>query len=148
MVLNSLLALLHAYIGVRLLAPFEPVAQVAGAALLVALFAMLPRGWWARERSSWRVMATWTATGFFSWLFVLTLLRDVALGVAGLGLDPATLAAWTRGSALAVMGLVPVITIVGYCMARGVAGVRRVDVGVEGLPDDLHGFTIAQITDL
>lgn len=149
MALNAFLALLHTYIGVRLLAPFEPAAQVAGAVFLVALFALLPRGWWLRgERSPWRVMATWTAAGFFSWLFVLTLLRDVALALAGIGLEPATLATWTRASALAVMGFVPLITFIGFLMARGVAGVRHVDVRVEALHDDLEGFTIAQVTDL
>jgi predicted MPP superfamily phosphohydrolase len=149
MTMNAFLALIHAYIGVRLLGPFEPAAQAAGAAFLVALFALLPRSWWLRgDRSVWRVMAAWTATGFFSWLFVLTLLRDVALGIASLGLEPAALGPWARGSSLAVMGLVPAITFVGFVMARGVAGVRSVDVFVEDLPDDLHGFTIAQVTDL
>src|SRR6187402_1529897 len=117
MVLTALLALLHAYIGVRLLAPFEPVAQAAGVAFLLALLALLPSGWWVRgNRAPWRVMLPWIAAGFFSWLFVLTLLRDVVLGIAGMALDPAAVAHWTRGSALAVFGLVPAITLVGFLM--------------------------------
>jgi predicted MPP superfamily phosphohydrolase len=149
MVLTATLALLHAYVGLRLLAPFEPAAQAAGVLALLALFALLPRGWWSRgNRAPWRVMLPWIATGFFSWLFVLTLLRDVALGIAGMALDPAALAPWTRGSALAVMALVPAITFVGFLMARQVAAVRHVEIRVEGLHADLHGFTIAQITDV
>jgi predicted MPP superfamily phosphohydrolase len=149
MVLNALLALLHAYIGLSLLAPFEPTIQVAGVIFLAGLFALMPRGWWARgDRAPWRVMLTWIATGFFSWLFVLTLLRDVALAVARIALDPATAAAWTHGSAIAVIALVPAITVAGFLMARRVAAVRHVEVRVDGLHADLQGFTIAQITDV
>ena len=46
------------------------------------------------------------------------------------------------------MGLAPAITFVGFLMARGVAGVRDVDIFVKDLPGDLQGFTIAQVTDL
>src|SRR5687767_6543837 len=149
MALTAILALLHVYIGVRLLAPFEPAGQAAGVAFLVALFVLLPRGWWARgDRAPWRVMLPWIATGFFSWLFVLTLLRDVGLAIASPWLDPAAFATLMSGSALAVIALVPAITLVGFLMARGVAAVRHVEVRVDGLHEDLHGFTIAQITDV
>ena len=120
--LYLILAALHAYIGVRLLAPFEPYVQVAGVAFLAALFAVLPRGWWIRSDAPlWRVMTPWVATGFFSWLLVLTLARDLGLAAAFLVLDPAALASWSRLSALVVLALTPAITAAGFLMARRVA---------------------------
>ena len=147
--LDWILAALLAFVGLRLLAPFGPAGQAAGAAGLVLLFALMPRSWWIREgRSVWRVMVPWIATGFFSWLLVLTLARDVVLLAALAFLAPGEMAAWTRTSALAVMALTPAITVVGFLMARAVAAVRHVDVRVDGLPEALEGFTIAQITDV
>ena len=147
--LYLILAALHAYIGIRLLAPFEPYVQVAGVAFLAALFAVLPRGWWIRSDAPlWRVMTPWVATGFFSWLLVLTLARDLGLAAAFIVLDPAALASWSRLSALAVLALTPAITAAGFLMARRVAAVRHVEVRVEGLAEGLNGFTIAQITDI
>ena len=147
--LDAILALLFAYIGVRLLSPFPPLALWLGAPALVALFLLLPRSWWIRDDGrAWKVMLPWLATGFFSWLLVLTLVRDVGLLAAGFRLDPAAHAEWTRGSALAVLGATPVITFAGFLMARRVAAVKDVDVRVENLPAALEGFTIAQITDV
>jgi len=146
--LDWILAALHAYIGVRLLAPFPLAVQLAGIAALALLFALMPRSWWVREgRSAWRAMVPWIATGFFSWLLVLTLARDASL-FAALLFAPSAFAAWERLSAIAALMLTPLITLVGFFMARRVAAVRHVDVRVEGLPEALHGFTIAQITDI
>ena len=146
--LDWILAALLAYAGVRLLSPFGLEARVAGSAAIIALFALLPRSWWIREGASvWRAMVPWIATGFFSWLLVLTLARDVSLLAVWIA-APAELAGWARISALAVIALTPAITLVGFLMARRVAAVRHVDVRVENLPEGLHGFTIAQLTDI
>ena len=137
-----LLALLHGYIGVRLLLPFGLLSQLAGAAALALCFWLMPKGWRSRERGgAWAVLAPWIAMGFFSWLLVLTLLRDATL------LFHAT-PEWARLSAIGVMALVPAITLVGFFMARRVAPVTDVEIPVEGLAHALHGFTIAQISDL
>ena len=147
--LDWILAGLLAFIGVRLLSPFGPGGQAAGAAALAVLFALMPRSWWIREgRSPWRVMIPWVATGFFSWLLVLTLGRDLSLLAASSFLGDRGLVEWTRDSAIAIFALTPAITVVGFLMARAVAAVRHVDVRVEGLPEGLEGFTIAQITDI
>jgi predicted MPP superfamily phosphohydrolase len=146
---DAVLALLFAYIGVRLLAPLPPAAQWAGAAGLAALFFLLPRSWWVRDDGQlWKAMLPWLATGFFSWLLVLTFARDLFLAIAGFWLDAAASEEWTRLSALAVVALTPAITAAGFFMARRVAAVKHVEVRVENLPDPLHGFTIAQITDV
>jgi predicted MPP superfamily phosphohydrolase len=144
-----ILALLHAYIGLRLLAPFGPAVQLAGVAVLVSGFALLPKGFRLPRRLGPRGrLVRWAAMGAFSWLLVLTLLRDVALAAGALALDPAAQQAWVRGSALGVMLLTAAITVIGYFMARRVAPVVRVEVPVAGLPVALHGFTIAQVSDI
>ena len=145
-----LLALLHVYIGLRLLAPFELPAQVVGTAVLGACFWWLPKGWESRKRrgNKWSVLMPWLTMGFFSWLLVLTLARDVTLLVTAVALSPDVHAAWVRISAIAVVALVPAITLAGYFMARRVAAVMEVDVPLTGLPPELEGFTIAQISDI
>ena len=73
------LALLHGYIGVRLLAPFGAVIQVLGAGLLAMCLWLLPNGFRTRgDRGAWSVLLPSSPIGFFSWLLVLTLVRDWA----------------------------------------------------------------------
>src|SRR5688572_22986672 len=145
----AVLGLVHAYIGLRLLAPFGPVLQVAGAAVLCITFALMPKGFRSREDgSAWAVLAPWVAMGFFSWLLVLTLLRDAALLVSWLAFSPANHAYWTVASAIGVMWVTPAITAAGFFLARRVAPVVEVEIAVDGLHAALEGFTIAQISDL
>ena len=144
-----LLGLLHAYIGMRLLLPFDLSVRLAGAALLTACFWLLPKGWESRKQGGrWAVLLPWITMGFFSWLLVLTVLRDATLLAAALALPAALQHEWSRISAAAVMALSPLITVCGYFMARRVARVVEVEVRVRGLPQALSGFTIAQISDI
>jgi len=131
--------LLHVYVGLRLLPPLEPWAQAAGFALIAASLWLVPKGWWVPKASPRKVMARWVALGFFSWLFVLTVVRDIALFFMHGGVAE---------SALAVLAATPLITAIGFLMARRVARVVEVDVPVEKLPASLEGFTIAQISDV
>jgi len=132
-------ALLHLYVGARLLPALEPRAQALGLAMLAASFWLVPKGWRIARSSARKVMALWIAMGFFSWLFVLTAARDVMLAFTD---------RWVVESALAVLVATPLITLIGYCMARRVARVVEVQVPVDRLPESLHGFTIAQISDV
>src|SRR5437870_6568563 len=144
-----LLALLHAYIGVRLLLSFGAVAQLAGGAVLAVCFWLLPKGFRIRDdRGPWAVMLPWLTMGFFSYLLVLTILRDVSLIASALALSPQEHESWIRISAIGVMALTPAITLVGFFMARRVAPVVNVSVPLAGLPKGLEGFTIAQISDI
>src|SRR5438132_243855 len=93
-------------------------------------------------------MLPWLAMGFFSYLLVLTILRDVSLIASVLALSPQAHESWIRISATAVMALTPAITLVGFFMARRVAPVVDVKVPLAGLPKELEGFTIAQISDI
>ena len=143
------LALLHAYIGVRLLAPFDALTQVLGAAMLGVCFWLLPKGFGNRKtRSPRAVLLQWLTAGFFSSLLVLTVLRDLGLVLSALALSPPAHELWVRISALAVIALTPLITLVGFFMARRVAPVVNIDLPLSRLPAGLEGFTIAQISDL
>ena len=143
------LAVLHAYIGWRLLAGFPAGVQACGILILAACLWLLPKGFRvARDVGSREMLLRWLTMGFFSWLLVLTVLRDVSLGATALALPPAVLATWARASAIGVMVLTPLVTAVGYFMARRVASVVRVDVPLRDLPAALRGFTIAQISDI
>jgi uncharacterized protein len=148
-----LLALLHAYIGWRILPDLPAPASVRLLAglWLAASLALIPAGLLTRairrqplaDRLAW---AGLLALGLFSSLLVLTLLRDVALLAASLaGVQSAALAG---RSATAVPLVAAVVTLVGLFNARRTAAVVDVDVPISDLPDALHGFTIAQISDI
>ena len=151
---------LHALIGWSLAADLSAFAAGApGAlwALLVLSALLLPAGFVLRRQAR----ATWaralhalgfTFMGLFSSLFVLALLRELALLPAGLVhlVWPQTLdlAAWRSHSALVTVLLALAATAWGYLNARRTASVVRIDIPVAGLPDALHGFSMAQISDI
>jgi predicted MPP superfamily phosphohydrolase len=148
-----LLALLHLYIGWRLIPAMRlatsgaavGIVLLAGSALLVAtgLFAS------SLKRFRWAEQLTWAgllAMGFFSSLLVLTVLRDVALLVM------AATGAGTAGIEGATAILVPLlalaVTLVGLVNARRVAQVVEVEVPIAGLPAAFDGYSIVQISDI
>ncbi|MFS2218484.1 metallophosphoesterase [Telluria sp. Tellsp104] len=149
----AILLLLHAYIGLRLLPALDAgvIGTLAGAVLLAVSAALVRIGLVAPSlrRTRWTEPLTWAgllAMGLFSSLFVLTLLRDlllVALALGGAG-GPG----FTHDSAVAVPLLALAITCIGFVNARRVARVVKVEVPIDGLPEDLHGYSIAQISDI
>src|SRR5687768_95511 len=158
--LYSLVILLHAFIGWRLL-PEVAAFGIHWAGLLgvwLALSAwLMPQALIARRKqhrtlSDALVWAGSIAMGSFSSLFVLTVLREMGLLAAGMAdlfrpglFSMGELQSW---SAIAVPLLAGVLTAVGFFNARRNAVVRSVDVSIAGLPNALHGFTIAQISDI
>jgi predicted MPP superfamily phosphohydrolase len=155
----GLSALLHGYIGLRLL-PGLAAWPGAGFLLLggLALSALvMPLGLMARRvaRPALADLLSWAGLlcmGLFSSLLVLTLLRDVALGGLWLAelLAPGALplAQWRTVSAQAVPLLAGLATLLGFLNARRTAAVVRVNVPIKGLPPAWHGFTVAQISDI
>lgn len=152
-------ALLHLYVGWRILPALGawPVAQALLGLVLVASTVLLPLGLMARRhvRGPWADRLAWAGLvgmGLFSSLFVLTVLRDVALLLAVIvfAWRPAALpvAALTTWTAVAVPLLAALATAIGFWNARRTAAVVRVDVPIARLPAALHGFTVAQITDV
>jgi predicted MPP superfamily phosphohydrolase len=151
--LLAILVLVHLYIGLRLLPGMD--AGVPGlllGTLLLTLSAVLVRiGLVAPSlrRSRWSEPLSWAgllAMGFFSSLLVLTVVRDLlmlVLTLAGAG-GPG----FIRNSAYAVPLLALAVTTVGFVNARRVARIKRVDVPIAGLPRELDGYAIAQISDI
>ncbi|HEY7986535.1 MAG TPA: hypothetical protein VIE17_06410, partial [Methylophilaceae bacterium] len=136
-----ILALLHFYIGWRLLPAlsYGTGGIVVGVLLLCISTLLLPMGILARfmelrqtvaDRLSW---ASGLAMGLFSSVLVLTLLRDVLLLIAG---SP-SLAAST---AQLVVPLALTVTLIGFMNARRLARVVTVDIPLAGLPAALVGF--------
>lgn len=149
----SLLILLHVFIGVSLLPPMQLGAGgvAIGVLLLMLSAALVPLGMHApsHKRGRWPEPLTWAALiamGFFSSLLVLTILRDAVVFVLGLlGVGGAQVA---RDSAGAVPLAALLVTLVGFVNARRIARVVKVDVPIEGLPPELDGYSIAQISDI
>lgn len=150
-------ALLHFYVGLRVVPALPTAAAMVVAVGLVGSALLTPMGLMARRvlrpALVQRVeVAGLVCMGLFSSLLVLTLLRDLlllaALVVAWLQPQAVDLAALTRWTGLAVPLLGLAGTAIGFFNARRTAPVVRVDVPIDGLPPALAGFTIAQVSDV
>lgn len=158
LVATSLLGLLHLYLGLRLLPDLSTDAfvQAWGWGVLALSTLLQPLGLMTRALRSARLRdalswAAMLAMGLFSSLFVFTVLRDLlwllltALEAIGLLNLPA---AFGPDSALLVLGVTLAISALGLLNARRLAQVVEVKVPLAGLPPALHGFRIAQISDI
>jgi predicted MPP superfamily phosphohydrolase len=161
MPLSIISLLTHAYIGWRLIPALTGlVGWQIGVSLLLMTSAIClevgSRHWRTRRRQHGdgdpALAAAFVALGFVSSLLVLTLLRDFALigaWIAGhVGVDLSIISAMALWSALAVPSLAALMTGWGLINARRTARVVTVDVPIADLPAPLHGFTIAQISDI
>jgi uncharacterized protein len=138
--------LLHVYAGVRLLGHAElaagPLALAWG---VLALLALAPFGVlfaMRAERLPLPAAVHWigfTGIGLSSLLIVLVLAADL-LVVRSWGLDARTVSAGILGGAV-------LLTALGTWGARR-PRVVRVTVPIAGLPEDLEGFRIVQLSDL
>jgi predicted MPP superfamily phosphohydrolase len=152
-------ALLHAYVGWRLIP-----ALVAWPALAIALAILLPvsailiplamraRRMRSRALAEAIVWAGMLCAGLFSSLFVLTLVRDFMLLAVAIvnAMVPGAIPArdFLVDSAVVVAAAAVLMSMLGFVNARRTAAVVKVDVPIAGLPAALHGFTIAQISDI
>ena len=146
LIVASLWALLHLYVGQRLLAqtPLAPVGRLFGwvgvLLLVVAPFVALFAGRSERLPAKRSLeVAGFTALGLSSLLIVFALAGDVLQLRAWLG---------AGGSSAVVLGGAVAVLLIGLWRARRPAMVRVVDVPITGLPSDLQGFRIAQLSDL
>ncbi len=159
LIATSVIGLLHAYIGMRLLSPLDwPRLAVWLSWFVLALSALLqPLAFMARAglHSAWRDVLSWvamTVMGVFSTMLVLTLLRDVLL-LAASGLQATYLLsvdkhALEQQSAMLVLLATLTISILGFISARRTARVVHISVPLKTLPTALHGFKIVQLTDI
>jgi predicted MPP superfamily phosphohydrolase len=159
--LTLLVTLLHVYIGLRLLPALASLTSawplLLAALLLSAATMPLPfigaRGGAGRPALAhgWKWLGL-LSMGWFSSIFVLTLVRDAGLLLAwalalvgGGSIDSPGAQSW---SAAAVALLATLVTLIGFFNARRTASVVRVDVPIRDLPAGLEGFTIAQLSDI
>lgn len=150
-------AVLHFYIGARLVPELAAPWSIAFAMLLVASALLVPMGMLARRfigspRADRVAITGLFFLGLFSSLLVGTFLRDVALVVAAL-LALASPGLFQFASLEQVSaGIVPLAALfasaVGLWNARRIARVVNVDVPIAGLPAALHGFSIVQLSDV
>jgi len=151
----TLLAFLHVYIGIRILGdlPLGAVGVALGIAALAVSWLSIPLGFVSRRLASRKLAErlSWLgslAMGLFSSLFVLTLLRDIVLAVSAVTLPGPALATTKVASAAAVPWLALFASLIGFWNARRRARIVDVEVPLANLPEALHGFTIAQISDI
>jgi uncharacterized protein len=146
---------LPGYIGWRLLSGLSvgPVGIVAGILVLIGCCLLIPYSMQTRslrnrkfaDRLAWVGL---TAMGFFSTLFVLTLVRDLVLLGAHWFLSPGQAHALTSASAQATLWVTLFVTVAGMFLARRRPGVIEVSIPIANLPAGLDGFSIAQISDV
>jgi predicted MPP superfamily phosphohydrolase len=134
------------YLGLRLLPGLAQSAWgiIIGAAILIGACVLVPRSVSRRDRSAWVGLI---AIGFFSTLFVITLLRDVVLLCARIVFGAGAYDALVRPSAVGTLVLTALFTLVGFLVSRRPRLVN-VDIPIERLPPSLQGFAIAQISDV
>ena len=144
--ITTVWTLLHVYVGERLLAQERlPAAWwvlgwigilVLATGPVLAFWAGRSEGLPARRMIE---VAGFTAMGLSSLLIVFALVGDALRARAWLG---------ASGFPLAVLGCALAVLVAGLWVARRPAAVRVVDVPITGLPTDLEGFRIVQLSDL
>lgn len=154
LIATALLGLVSAYVGVRLLPalPLGSTGRALGIVVLCLPVVFAAAGTLARYFSRPRlarlaISAGSLMLGWVSSLLVLTLVREIALAL-GLLLPAGAAASLSAWSALCVVLLAALATIVGYWAAMRPPRVLEVSIPLEDLPADLRGFTIVQISDL
>lgn len=141
---------LHSLLAWRLLPALAhwPVVQLALGLVLLSSALLLPMSFYARRLRQGPLSDRLATLGFlfmgwFSSMAVLTLLREV-----GLLLDLTNHAEWPADTAWGVFLGATAFTLIGLVNVLRTAKVVRVDVPIASLPPALHGFTIAQISDI
>jgi uncharacterized protein len=143
------------YVGWRLLsaASLGSSAMLVDMALWIACCALIPLSLRARgmRNQKWADRLTWagmTALGLFSSLLVLTVLRDFVLLAAHLAMSGQRAQSLILPSAQWTLLIAIFVTVVGLIIARRSPAVIDVRIPVLNLPRALHGFSIAQISDV
>ena len=151
LVVSAILLAGYAYVAARLTS--TALARAALAAPVVMVW-VLPVVYWFGDRDrrgrvhEWVQALSFLCMAWLSFVFVLTLGRDVLL-LATAALPPLATVhtlldegrAWVPVAALVAVGI-------GALFALGGPYVRRVEIPVEGLAQDLDGLRIVQISDL
>jgi hypothetical protein len=143
------------YVGWRLLsaAPLSTAEIIAGTVGWMACCAIIPFSVRTRgmRNQKWADRLSWvglTILGFFSSLSVLTLLREIVLLGARLWLSGEQARAWLLPTAEGTVLLAIFMTVAGLIIARRRPALVDINIPIADLPHALHGFSIAQISDV
>ena len=146
---------LPVYLGCRLLPALSigPLGVCVGIALLLLCCAVLPLSMRNHRIRNPRMesLLAWVGVlsmGIFSSLIVFTLLRDLVLLGARFLLPAQRASSLVVPSALWVLAFTAFVTVAGLVIARRRPRIVQVDIPVNDLPEALHGFSIAQISDV
>ena len=152
LVVSAILLSGYVYIALRLTAT-APV-RIALAAPFVMVWTLPVVYWFGNRdrrgrRHEWLQALSFLCMGWLSFLFVLTVGRDILL-LATAALPPLAALHTLLDEAGAVCAPVGALAAVGIGALTAFGGpyVRRIDIPVEGLPPDLDGLRIVQISDL
>lgn len=151
-----IVSLLHYYIGVRILwaLPIGDIGHVLGGLALVVSAVAIPTAMLSRflTKQQWLADAlAWiglTAMGLFSSLLVLTLMRDLIFAIGYRSIPEFDADVFLLYSAIMVVALSLLATLVGFINVRRIPAVIKVDIPIKRLPTALQGFLIAQISDI
>jgi uncharacterized protein len=146
---------LPGYIGWRLLPALSigPLGVCVGIALLILCCIVIPLAVRNRSIRSPRLsdVLAWIgliSMGFFSSLFVFTVLRELVLLGARVLLSAQQAASLVTPTAWWTLAITGFVTLAGLVVARSRPRIVHVDIPVTDLPEALHGFSIAQISDV
>ena len=158
---SMVLLILYSYVGWRLILPLD-ISTIYRYLLgiLLVLFYCLPLltiiFYFNKVETQWTRIIAWlgyTGLGTVSLLFFIQLGVDIISGLSSLigknhKFDPYR-RAFLGLSAKGVVGALGVIgTIWGLYNAVKTPIIKKVEISIEGLPESLQGFRMAQITDL
>ena len=172
LIVISILILAHTYIGLRIIAPTK-IRTVWKAVLWSILMLLMPLApvYVVLRRygpgSPWSDVLAWIAylsLGFFGFLVVFLIIRDMIfltvwlygavkkLAVPASESDrpiaPERRSFLIHSTNLGILGMSGAVSLRGFFNTRHGPHVKNVAVPIHGLPDDLHGFRIVQISDI
>lgn len=159
---------LNAFVAWRLIHPLRLEGQkragawILGAAVTVLPMAALVDGRGAGHGGIALQFAGWTMLGFGSIVVLFSLIRDVVLfatrianwtrwrlaGADPAPVDPERRAFMTNAVNMGIVGGASMITGVGTVGIHSTPEIVEIEVPIAGLPEDLDGFRIAQLTDI
>jgi hypothetical protein len=149
---SAILVLGYAYIATRLTSTAPARAALAAPFIMVWI---LPAMYWTGDRDrpgrvhEWVQALSYLCMGWLSFLLVFTVGRDVLLLLTAALPTPATAHAllYDSGARWVPLAALAAVAVGALAALRG-PHIRRVDIPVEGLAPELHGFRIVQISDL
>ena len=155
----AIMLLAHLYVGQRLALVWpDSTWRLVSLVLITFMYLSITAGFLIRHDQSTRFndAVSWVAfslLGLFSWLFVLSLVRDVVLvgrwaATHWVGFSTHAYTAFTIYSALTVVILSLLATAIGFLHARRTPRIVHITIHLPHLAPALKGFSLAQITDL